>query len=169
MIKQDASQLPSGQVTMLMNKSENGDIQRQIDLGDATEGTQIRAQQGPQAFGGVDVHATTGILASAVIDGAVAETGIGQEVVDTVRVGVDGSAVLQARQQPGAKSLLLQIAADTDAQLTLALHDSGYGWFVPFPTAASPLLQATSACGTVGGDATRTALPTTDDVYSARA
>jgi hypothetical protein len=149
---------------MLMDESENGDVQGQVDLGDAAEGAQVRAQQRPQAFGGVDVSATAGVFAGAVVDHLVLETCFPQEMVDVVGVGVDRGAALQASQQPGAEGLLLQVLADTHPQLAVALNN-GYHWqFVAFPVAASPFLQASSACCTVGFDPARTAFPTADDV-----
>jgi hypothetical protein len=78
----------------VVNELEEAEVERKTLLGDAAVRPQPGAQQGPEAFDGVDVNLVeavavfiAGLLPSAVADGLVIVAPLRQAAVDVILVG----------------------------------------------------------------------------------
>lgn len=131
------------------------------------------AQQGPEAFDGVDVNLVkavavfiAGLLPSAVADGLVLVAPRPQAAVEVVLVGQHQCARRDARLDQRMNGDLADVFEPADDDLAAALHHAEDGGFLLLERAATPgALQAvSSALAVLFSDCRRMPLVTGDDL-----
>lgn len=163
--------VPAIVVAMVEQELELSHEQRQIDFGDTTEGADHGMQPRSGAFHGVALDFAAaiailveGIFASAMIDGLVAVTFAGQEMVDRVAIGVDLGAAAHHLVDNRADGVGLDILQDEQAHLSASAQQAKHGQAVTLPGTPAASFQAARAWFSFQFQATSIAFQSSGDV-----